>query len=91
MAQRLRGRAGVAQRDRRLRRTHYLCERCLEQGKTTPATVVNHIVPLVHGGLDTDGNTENLCRDHDLEATAKQFGYKAPKQRIGPDGWSIDD
>jgi 5-methylcytosine-specific restriction protein A len=83
---RLRGRAGVKQRDRRLQRTNYLCEMCLPD-KVTIATVVDHIIPLSHGGEDIDSNTRNLCRDHDLEATAKQFGYKAHKQQIGADGW----
>jgi 5-methylcytosine-specific restriction protein A len=83
---RLRGRAGVKQRDRRLQRTNYLCEMCLPD-KVTIATVVDHIIPLSHGGEDIDSNTRNLCRDHDLKATAKQFGYKAHKQQIGADGW----
>jgi 5-methylcytosine-specific restriction protein A len=88
MPERLRGRAGVKQRDRRLRRTNYLCEMCLPD-KVTVATVVDHITPLAHGGEDTDENTRNLCRDHDLEVTAKQFGYKKPKQPIGVDGWPV--
>lgn len=60
---------------------------CLVEGRTTLATVVNHKIPLAHGGSDEDENTENLCKQHDLEVTAKQFGYKAPKQEIGLDGW----
>jgi 5-methylcytosine-specific restriction protein A len=86
VVERLRGRAGVKQRDRRLQRTNYLCEMCLPD-KVTIATVVDHIIPLAHGGEDIDSNTRNLCRDHDLEVTAKQFGHKAPKQPIGVDGW----
>lgn len=83
---RLRGRAGQAQRIRRLRRTHGLCEHCLAEGRTEVATVVNHIIPLAHGGSDDDDNTENLCKRHDDEVTARQFGFKA-KQTIGTDGW----
>lgn len=86
MVERLRGRAAVEQRKRRLRRTHGLCEMCLPD-KVTLATVVNHKIPLAHGGSDDDENTENLCKQHDLEVTAKQFGYKKPKQAIGADGW----
>ena len=52
----------------------------------TVATVVNHIIPLAHGGSDDDDNTENLCRPCDLEVTAEQFGHKR-KQTIGVDGW----
>lgn len=54
------------------------------------ATVVNHKIPLAHGGSDDDANTENLCKQCDLEATAQQFGYKQPKQPIGVDGWPLD-
>ena len=89
MAERLRGRAGVEQRKRRLARTNGLCERCLEEGRTRIATVVNHKVPLIHGGSDEDENTENLCRPHDIKATAKQFGFK-PRQAIAPDGWPAE-
>jgi 5-methylcytosine-specific restriction protein A len=86
---RLRGRRGVEQRKRRLLRTDGLCEKCLEQGRYRVATVVNHKVPLIQGGSDEDDNTENLCREHDLVETAKQFGYKAPKPLIGTDGWPV--
>lgn len=87
---RLRGRAGVTQRDRRLKRTSYLCEDCQAIGRVTLATTVDHIVPLSKGGPDTDENTRNLCDEHNLKRTAEQFDLKAPVQRIGVDGWPID-
>ncbi len=83
MAERLRGRAGVAQRARRLRRTHGLCEHCLALGRTTLATVVNHKTPLAHGGSDDDSNTENVCREHDLIETAKQFDHQVVRDGRG--------
>ena len=84
---RLRGRAGQKQRDRRLKRTNYMCEDCQAQGRVTLATIVDHIVPLVMGGPDTDENTRNLCDDHAAKRTAEQFGFKAaPKQAIGING-----
>lgn len=86
VVQRLRGRAAVEQRKRRLQRTNGLCEMCLAEDKVRVATVVNHKTPLAYGGSDEDDNTENLCRDHDLEVTAKQFGHKV-KQAIDNDGW----
>jgi 5-methylcytosine-specific restriction protein A len=52
------------------------------------AKVVNHIVPLIHGGSDDDANTENLCRPCDLIVTAEQFKHK-PKVAFGADGWPI--
>jgi hypothetical protein len=63
MPERLRGRAGVKQRDRRLRRTNYLCELCLEKGITREAKIVDHKIPLAFGGTDDDENTQNLCNE----------------------------
>lgn len=95
---RKRGRAGVEQRKRRLARSHYLCERCaclgrwthLKIKRTTIAKVVNHIIPLAHGGSDEDENTENLCGPCDLIVTAEQFGYRV-RPTIGLDGWPIEE
>lgn len=83
---RLRGRAGQAQRTRRLKRTQGLCEDCTTQGRTEVAHVVDHIIPLAKGGSDEDSNTRNLCHYHHALRTAEQFGHKA-KVRIGADGW----
>lgn len=84
--ERLRGRPGQRQRDRRLKRTHGLCEDCTAQGRTEVAHVVDHIVPLAHGGEDTDENTRNLCHRHNRDRTAEQFGHRI-KPTIGNDGW----
>jgi 5-methylcytosine-specific restriction protein A len=89
VAERLRGRAGVKQRDRRLQRTNYLCEMCLP--RVRPADVVDHIKPLALGGSDEDSNTRNLCNDCHAKVTAEVFGLKAPKRQISVDGWPIGD
>ena len=81
--ERLRGRAGQAQRARRLARTDGLCEHCLKVNRVTLATVVNHIEPLILGGTDDDDNTENLCREHDLIVTAQQFQHQRAKDARG--------
>lgn len=86
MTERLRGRRGVEQRLRRLRRTKGLCEDCLAEDRVEAATVVDHIVPLIKGGTDEDENTRNLCDRHDKIRTAEQFGHKV-KPTIGVDGW----
>ena len=83
--ERLRGRAAVEQRKRRLTRTNGLCERCLPK-LVRAATVVDHIKPLALGGSDEDGNTRNLCKPCHDEVTAEQFGHRL-KQEIGRDGW----
>jgi 5-methylcytosine-specific restriction protein A len=85
---RLRGRAGQKQRQRRMDRTDGLCEMCDDEGLVVLATVVNHKVPLAHGGEDIDSNTENLCARHDAIVTARQFGKSVPTEGkgIGRDG-----
>lgn len=88
ITERLRGRAGQAQRKRRLARTHGLCERCQAKGRTKPATVVDHIKPLALGGSDEDSNTRNLCTPCHDEVTAEQFGHRR-KVEIGRDGWPV--
>ena len=84
--ERLRGRAAVAQRVRRLKRTHGLCEDCLACGATQVATAVDHIIPLALGGSDEDDNTRNLCDYHHQLRTAEQFG-RIKRAAIGNDGW----
>lgn len=86
MANRLRGRQAVEQRRRRLLRTAWLCERCRAKGKLTPATVVDHIIPLARGGSDDDANTRNLCAGCHRDVTAEQFGHRQ-RVRIGLSGW----
>lgn len=88
MAERLRGRRAVEQRKRRLKRSNGLCERCLDKGKVSAATVVDHTEPLALGGSDEDSNTRNLCKPCHDAVTAEQFGHK-PKVSIGADGWPM--
>jgi 5-methylcytosine-specific restriction protein A len=43
-----------------------LCEHCEKEGKLTPATVCDHIVPIREGGAKLDiNNLQSLCRYHD--------------------------
>lgn len=85
--ERLRGRAAVAQRKRRLE-AEPLCRDCKAEGVIRPADVVDHIVPLAKGGEDTDANCRSLCNEHHTERTAEQFGHKR-KVAIGADGWPV--
>ncbi len=88
MVERLRGRAGMAQRLRRLQRTNHLCEDCLACGATQVAVEVDHIIPLSLGGSDDDANTRNLCKYHHDKRTAEQFG-RVQRATIGADGWPL--
>lgn len=82
---RLRGRAGVEQRKRRLA-AEPTCRDCRAEGKTTVATVPDHIIPLAKGGADTDDNIRCLCERHHRIRTAEQFGHRTI---VGcdEDGW----
>ncbi|OYU02269.1 MAG: HNH endonuclease [Sphingomonadaceae bacterium PASS1] len=85
---RLRGRAGVAQRVRRLR-VEPLCRDCAAKGIIRAATVPDHIVPLVHGGSDDDSNIRCLCAGCHARHTAAQFGHRRTVA-VGPDGWPAE-
>lgn len=88
MTERLRGRAGQAQRRRRLM-LEPLCRDCRERGLVTAATTPDHITPLALGGTDDDSNIRCLCAECHDRRTREQFGHKAPPQRIGLDGFPV--
>jgi 5-methylcytosine-specific restriction protein A len=83
---RIQGRAGVKLRQRRLQRTNYLCEDCLDAGLTRLAEQVDHVIPLHAGGEDVDSNTRNLCSEHHRDKTNLDMGYRI-KRTTAPDGW----
>lgn len=86
--ERKRGRAGQTLRARRLW-NEPLCRDCKAEGRVTPSTVPDHIVPLALGGTDTDDNIRCLCAECHRKRTAEQFGqtYRAP---TGLDGWPVE-
>lgn len=84
---RLRGRAGVEQRRRRLR-AEPLCRDCKAKGKVTAATVPDHILPLALGGSDDDSNIRCLCEPCHTERTREQFGQRK-RVGVGLDGWPL--
>lgn len=71
-----------------MKRDGGLCQQCLRDGHTTPATDCDHIVPLLAGGTDDESNLQALCRDcHNIKSRADR-GI-APKPVIGLDGWPV--
>lgn len=84
---RIRGRAGVALRKRRLR-NEPLCRMCKAENIIRAATVPDHIKPLALGGTDADDNIRCLCAEHHDQVTREEFGQRQ-KQAIGADGWPI--
>ena len=87
--ERTRGRRGVEDRHRILRRDNGICQRCLKAGRITPATQVDHIEPLHKGGPDSDENKQSLCDPCHAEKTREDMGHKH-KATIGVDGWPVD-
>ena len=88
MTERLRGRAGVKQRLRRLH-AEPLCRDCKAKGIYTLAVTPDHIIPLAKGGTDTDDNIRCLCGPCHDRRTAEQFGHKVRRQ-VGVDGWPAE-
>lgn len=85
----------VRTRDAILTRDGYLCQPCQRNGRPTPATQVDHIVPKAKGGTDDPDNLEAICRScHDAktaqEAAEAQGRTWRPKRTIGADGWPVN-
>lgn len=57
---RIRGRRLQALRAR-LFAEHPLCVLCAAQGRTTAATIRDHVIPLAEGGTDDERNVQALC------------------------------
>lgn len=65
---------------------HPLCEECLRKGRTTPATVVDHIIPH-KGNRDLfwdDENWQALCKPcHDRKTAKEDGGFGNGEQSNG--------
>jgi 5-methylcytosine-specific restriction enzyme A len=66
---------------------HPLCVICLAKGRVAPATELDHIIALMHGGTEQD-NYQALCRDCHQDKSAKDKGNRV-KAEIGLDGWPL--
>ena len=74
---RLRGSAGVRDREAIKRRDCGICQECKRKGRVTIGRVVDHIKPLWDGGSDDESNKELLCDPcHDAK-TAREAGIRA--------------
>jgi 5-methylcytosine-specific restriction protein A len=51
-----------------------LCQPCKQQGRTTVATEVDHIVSKARGGTDETVNLQAICTDCHKHKTAKERG-----------------
>jgi 5-methylcytosine-specific restriction enzyme A len=59
-------------RARILRRDSYLCQPCLQAGRTTAAEAVDHIIPKARGGTDDARNLRAICGPCHREKTARE-------------------
>lgn len=55
-----------------LRRDRGLCVLCLADGRAVPATEVDHIVAVEHGGTDELSNLQSLCTPCHRHKTARE-------------------
>lgn len=90
MHTRLRGRAGVHQREQ-VRDEEPFCRHCMAKGRRSPTTQVDHIIPLFKGGTNDRSNLQGLCDPCHSAKSARDTGKKPgrPWREIGPDGWPI--
>ena len=52
-----------------------LCVECLKEGRTTKATISDHIIPISQGGsLYALENRQSLCKSHHDQKTAREEG-----------------
>jgi 5-methylcytosine-specific restriction protein A len=49
-----------------------LCAECAKQGRVTPATVADHIIPREQGGSDLLSNLQGLCSSCHNKKSAKE-------------------
>lgn len=71
-SKRLRGRAGVRDRQRILAEEP-LCRECAKADRVVASQRVDHIIPLSQGGSDERGNKQALCVPcHDAKSKAER-------------------
>ena len=64
-------------------RAHPLCERCLEEGRMTPARHVHHVLPLSQGGTHDWDNLRALCLACHSKTEMEQGGLLRKKEGRG--------
>lgn len=75
---RLRGRAGMRERQR-VREEEPLCRICLDEGRTAATTEVDHKLPLSEGGTNDRSNMQGLCKPcHDAKSAAERAEARRP-------------
>lgn len=78
----------VKLRDRILARDLYLCQPCLDAGRTTQADAVDHITPKAQDGTDDHDNLQAICDPCHKRKTRDEM-RATKRQTFGADGWPI--
>ena len=60
---------------------HPLCVECKKIGRTSLATILDHVVPLIDGGRDDESNYQSLCVDHHDAKTAAEATARGRSER----------
>lgn len=86
---------GYGREHRRLRAELFarepLCRMCRAKGRTTVATIADHIVSIAKGGPVHDiTNLQPLCDPCHRDKSLREQG-KRVRPTTGADGWPIDD
>lgn len=83
------GTAWTKLRKQILERDRHLCQPCLQQGRATPATQVDHRIAKANGGTDDPDNLRAICGPCHLAKSLADQGKRRPRP-CGADGWPIE-
>lgn len=73
-----RGRGWERLRNTAMQRDKYLCQVCLQDGRFTEATEVDHVIALSRGGTDSLTNLQAICTACHRRKTAADRAGRAP-------------
>ncbi|MGY6410778.1 MAG: HNH endonuclease [Alkalilacustris sp.] len=73
-----------------LARDKGLCQVCLNQGRTTQATEVDHILNRARGGTDHTDNLQAICSVCHRAKTLREAAGCDEKATFGADGWPLE-
>jgi 5-methylcytosine-specific restriction protein A len=77
-----------------LQRDRHLCQLCMQEGRITAGTHVDHITAKAKGGTDDPANLQTVCAPcHALKSIHDQGKNPRLRKRrtIGLSGWPIEE